>query len=186
MSSTHGKTIKQELYPTPTHVVSGLLAHLQFRDNDHFLEPCRGTDAIWSQIALPDSQKHWAELSMGRDYLTHTFAPMDVIITNPPFSLTEAFLEKSLAELQPDGTLAYLQRINFLGSLKRLGFWKRIGLPDKAPVIVPRPRFVGGGSDSCEYAWFIWDRGNRFDLPAGLSHLVCLATDAPVSHISAE
>lgn len=173
MSSTKGNVLPRELYPTPQNVVTALLSHLKFRDSDHFLEPCRGTDAIWQHIALPESQKHWAEIEMGRDYLSTTFGKMDVIITNPPFSLTEEFIEKSISELSPDGTMAYLQRVNFLGSIKRLDFWKRVGFPNKSPIIVPRPRFVGGGSDSCEYAWFIWDRGERFDMESGLSHLVC-------------
>lgn len=175
MSSTRGNTIERELYPTPASVVSALLATLNWRPTDHFLEPCRGTDAIWSQVALPPEQMHWAELAMGRDYLTHRFAPVDVIITNPPFTLTEAFIEKSLSELKPDGTMAYLQRVNFLGSRKRVPFWQRVGFPDKTLIIVPRPRFVGGGSDSCEYAWLIWDRGGRFEMADGLSHLICAA-----------
>lgn len=175
MSSTNGNTIPRELYPTPKTVVSALLSRLKMRETDHFLEPCRGTDAIWSQIELPEPQKHWAEIEMGCDYLTTDFPEMDIIITNPPFSLTEEFIEKSLSELSQDGTMAYLQRVNFLGSIKRLDFWKRVGFPNKSPIIVPRPRFVGGGSDSCEYAWFIWDRGGRFDIEQGLSHLVCMS-----------
>ncbi|AEY01494.1 hypothetical protein GU3_08690 [Oceanimonas sp. GK1] len=174
MSSTNGNVLPRESYPTPQSVVSALLSRLEVRDNDHFLEPCRGTDAIWSHIALPEPQKHWAEIEMGRDYLTTSFQrKMDIIITNPPFSLTEAFIEKSLSELSDNGTMAYLQRVNFLGSKKRVPFWQKVGFPDKSPIIVPRPRFVGGNSDSCEYAWFIWDRGNRFNIDKGLSHLLC-------------
>ncbi len=174
MSSTTGNTVPRELYPTPESVVSTLVKKLKLRNTDTFLEPCRGTDAIWNQIDLPDEQKQWAEIEMGRDYLETEFSEVDVIITNPPFSLTEQFIEKSLSELSHDGTMAYLQRVNFLGSIKRIDFWKRVGFPDKYPIIVPRPRFVGGGSDSCEYAWFIWDRGGRFDIDSGLSHLVSL------------
>ena len=29
-------------------------------------------------------------------------------------------------------------------------------------VITPRPSFNGAGTDSCEYAWFVWDRGSRY------------------------
>lgn len=174
MSSTNGNVLPRESYPTPRSVVVALLSHLNIRPTDNFLEPCRGTDAIWSHISLPDSQKHWAEIEQGKDYLKTKFPnKMDIIITNPPFSLTEEFIEKSLSELNEDGTMAYLQRVNFLGSKKRVPFWKKVGFPDKSPIIVPRPRFVGGNSDSCEYAWFIWDRGNRFNIDKGLSHLIC-------------
>lgn len=174
MSSTSGNVLPRESYPTPKSVVVTLLSRLSIRPADNFLEPCRGTDAIWDHINLPDSQKHWAEIEQGRDYLNTEFPnKMDIIITNPPFSLTEEFIEKSLSELNEDGTMAYLQRVNFLGSKKRVPFWKKVGFPDKSPIIIPRPRFVGGNSDSCEYAWFIWDRGNRFKIDKGLSHLIC-------------
>lgn len=172
MSSTSGNTIPRELYPTPDSVVNALLNTLTFRRRDVFLEPCRGTDAIFGKVDLPPHQKKWAELDRGVDYLKTDFDKVDVIITNPPFSLTEEFIRKSLSELKPDGTMAYLQRVNFLGSKLRVPFWAEVGFPNKTPVIVPRPRFVKGGSDSCEYCWFIWDNGNRFDVPIGLSHII--------------
>ncbi|HHF0503370.1 TPA: DNA methyltransferase [Vibrio antiquarius] len=172
MSSTNGKVVPRELYPTPDECVISLLEKLTFRPSDKFLEPCYGTGAIFEKVMLPESQKSFAEIEKGIDYLTADFGTQDVIITNPPFSLTEEFIRKSLSELAPDGTMAYLQRVNYLGSTKRLPFWREIGFPQKTPVIVPRPRFVGGGSDSCEYMWFIWDKGNRFDLPNGLSSII--------------
>ena len=86
--------------------------------------------------------------------------------------MTEEFLNKSFSELKEDGTLIYLQRINYLGSTKRESFWNNIGSPNKLPVIIPRPKFIKGGSDSCEYGWFIWDKGNRVkNIPDGISRL---------------
>ncbi|WP_417762202.1 DNA methyltransferase [Shewanella sp.] len=179
MSSTTGKVRPHELYPTPDPTVLALLQQLRLRPTDHFLEPCKGTGAIFNRIGLPAEQKHFAEIQEGIDYLTTPFQQMDVIITNPPFSLTCEFLRKSLNELAPDGTLAYLQRVNFLGSKTRIPFWAEIGFPPKMPIIVPRPRFVGGGSDSCEYCWFIWDKGNRFpNIPLGASHLISVENAA--------
>ena len=173
MSSTHGNVREHELYPTPDNAVDALVAKLVLRATDRFLEPCIGTGAIYDKINLPDAQKSWAELDRGVNYLTTPFSQQDVIITNPPFSLTTEFLLKSFSELAPDGTLVYLQRVNFLGSKLRVPFWAQVGFPEKTPILIPRPRFVGGGSDSCEYSWFIWDRGNRFPtMPNGLSHII--------------
>lgn len=173
MSSTNGNKIAKDDYPTPINTVEALLSKLTLRPSDTFLEPCRGTKNIFDRIPLPDTQKFWAEIQEGVDYLNTSFTQQDVIITNPPFSLTIAFLKKSLSELAPDGTLAYLQRVNFLGSKCRVEFWAEVGFPNKTPVIVPRPRFVNGGSDSCEYMWMIWDKGNRFsDIPNGISHII--------------
>ena len=172
MSRTTGNTIPREMYPTPAAVVDALLSKVTLRPTDKFLEPCYGTGAVFDKVALPAEQKAFAEIAKGIDYLATSFNKKDVIITNPPFSLTEEFIEKSLSELADDGTLIYLQRVNFLGSIKRVPFWEKVGFPNKTPIIVPRPRFVNGGSDACEYVWFIWDKGNRVDLPDGLSHLI--------------
>ena len=179
MSSTHGVVIAGECYPTPEASVRVLLEKINIRPTDNFLEPCRGVDrAIYDLVPLREEQKHWAELSEGRDYLEVPFAEasMDLIITNPPFSLTAEFLAKSLRELKPDGTLIYLQRVNFLGSIKRVDFWAENGLPNKFSVLVPRPRFVLSGNDSTEYAWFIYDRGNRMpNVPEGMSLMIDVA-----------
>jgi hypothetical protein len=174
MSSTNGNKIDKDNYPTPDVHVKRLLEELLPYPDDIFLEPCKGvTENIYSKVNLPEKQKLWAELDLGVDYLATDFGKVDLIITNPPFSLTEEFLRKSFSELKEDGTLCYLQRVNFLGSIKRVKFWNEIGFPEKAPVLIPRPRFVDGGSDSCEYCWFIWDYGSRFPhMPKGFSHLV--------------
>ncbi|MBF4349166.1 DNA methyltransferase, partial [Vibrio anguillarum] len=134
MSSTNGKVEPSELYPTPPEVVDALLAKLTLRETDTFLEPCYGTGAIFEKVDLPLSQKSYAEIEMGVDYLTTDFGKQDVIITNPPFSLTEEFVRKSLSELAPNGTMAYLQRVNFLGSIKRVPFWAEVGFPNKTPI----------------------------------------------------
>lgn len=167
--------IVNELYPTPATTVESILKRLTLHPSDTFLEPCRAGGAIYDAVPLPEEQKDWAEISEGRDYLTYDFGKkFDVIITNPPFSLTTEFLEKSKSELAEGGTLIYLQRVNFLGSIKRMPFWQAFGAPEKLGIIVPRPRFVNGTSDSCEYAWFIWDEGGRVQLDKGVhvvSHL---------------
>ena len=163
MSRTNGNTIPHEVYPTPKHYIRGLLKELTINPTDKFLEPCKHSGNIFNEIPLPDDQKYFAEISEGVDYLTTPFPAMDLIITNPPFSLTTQFLNKSKSELADNGTLIYLQRLNFLGSRKRVPFWKNFTCPHKIITLVPRPRFVYGRSDSNEYAWFVWDYGGRLN-----------------------
>ena len=177
MSRTTGKVIKNEFYPTPAKVVDALLETVSFRPSDVFLEPCRGEGAIYNRIPLPGNQKCWAELSEGVDYLKTPFNNIDVIITNPPFSLATDFLEKAKSELSEDGTMIFLLRLNFLGSKKRVEFWEAFGTPPHIKVITPRPSFAkinNSTSDTCEYGWFIWDHGNRV-----------AASKHPISHIKA-
>lgn len=82
--------------------------------------------------------------------------PWDVIITNPPFSITEAFARRALGRLAPGGVLVLLARLSFLASAARRGFWAEHPLTELA-VIRPRPSFTGdGGCDTSEYAFCTW------------------------------
>lgn len=187
MSSTDGNVVAFENYPTPEGAVRALLAKLDLNHDDTFLEPCRGDvvdeegkelPCIFNLIDLPESQKEWCEIRHGREFLTHDFGgrKFDVIITNPPFSLSCEFLVKCQELLTPGGTLAFLQRVNWLGSKKRVKFWQEVTFPEKTPILIPRPKFDKSkkGTDSCEYCWYIWDYGARTvrAIPVGLSHII--------------
>ena len=152
-----------DFYPTPAWVTQLLLNRLSFRDDDVFLEPAAGAMDIYNLVPLPEERKKFAELSSGINYLTtDKDLKADVIITNPPFSLFEAFIHTAIhRDLSPTGTMAMLLRVNALGGNLRREFW-RIYRPTNMLVITPRPSFDGAGTDSCEYAWFVWDRGSRY------------------------
>lgn len=163
MSATNRGTVrnKNDFYPTPGWCVDELIAELKpgCLKGKSFMEPCRGDGAIYSRViqTLKPTLVDWCELSDGRDYLkTEPLHRLDAIITNPPFSLAKAFLEKSLAEAD---FVAYLLRINFLGSRCRHEFWQA-NLPSHLFALSRRPDFSGAGGDACEYAWFVWDRLN--------------------------
>jgi hypothetical protein len=184
MSSTNrngSKRIVQDLYPTPLYSIKPLIERIDFSNVKTFLEPCKGDGRIMNLI--PDHiQKDWSEISEGRDYLHSNLENRkiyDLIITNPPFGISMDFLNKSLCEGK---TICYLQRINWLGSQTRKDFWNN-NIPDKLFVLAKRPEFVKEylimkfgenvnlkakaeelelklGTDSTEYAWFIWDKLN--------------------------
>lgn len=76
----------------------------------------------------------------------------DAIITNPPFSLAQEFIERSLLTVD---TTVMLLRLSFLGAQKRHHFLRR-HTPD-VHILSKRPSFTeDGGTDSAEYAWFAW------------------------------
>jgi hypothetical protein len=93
------------------------------------------------------------------DFLETAPQPVyDLIITNPPYILAREFIEHGRKFLKDEHSkLVYLLRINFLGSQSRAPF-----LRDWTPSIYitpKRPSFNGGVStDSCDYAWFVWDK----------------------------
>jgi hypothetical protein len=103
------------------------------------------------------------------DFLTWKppVAPFSVCITNPPYSIAEEVTRKCqvIAEIT-----VLLLRVNFLASGERAE-WLKAWTPD-VYVIPNRPSFRGKGTDSTEYAWFVFDRRRR----TGAGQLSILAT----------
>lgn len=93
----------------------------------------------------------------------------DLILCNPPFKHAQELLEGLLTQ-RPNTTIMALLRLNFLGSQKRVPFWrdnppthihvfpKRLSFrqPDHIPEECRREK---AGTDSQEYAVFCWGRG---------------------------
>lgn len=158
-----GSRSENDYYPTPIRPIDLLLSELNLSGNEMFLEPCRGVArSIYDRVKLKDKQ--WAELSEGVDYLKTPFYDVDLIITNPPFSIALQFLEKSLSESE---TVAYLLRMSFLGSQERRPFWQQHPLTHLFPL-ADRPSFTGNGTDNSEYAWYVWDYAGLFARPPGV------------------
>lgn len=185
MSSTNrGATrIDQDAYYTPASAIDPMIALLDLSGVKSFFEPCYGDGAIYNRIDV--RSKGLAEIERGLDYLMANYIDVDLILTNPPFSLALEFLEKSLTEAK---TVGYLLRLNFLGSRRRRDFWNA-NKPTHCFVLSERPVFawycqstkdrksckaayrpgstnvcldcgnpVRAQTDSIEYAWFMWDR----------------------------
>lgn len=159
--------IENDFYPTPVWAIEALLSHLQVKEGDVLSEPAMGDGRIFDRFPT-GHEKKWAELSAHRDYLNpmgHDYSA-DVIITNPPFSLAMEFIRYAIdRDMKKDGTVCMLLRMSMLGSKERADFWREFPVTNLF-VLTPRPAFVHGKTDNSEYAWFIWDYGNRFDLPA--------------------
>jgi len=123
------------------------------------LEPCIGDGAI-SNVLLGKYVDHveWAEITKGRDFLTYDFGRrFDFVVTNPPFSLAQEFIEKSLTLAN---CVVMLLRLNFLASKSRKEFWEKHP-PTAIHVLTKRPSFTGNGTDATDYAWFVWDSTGR-------------------------
>ncbi len=171
MSATNrgAKRKKNDTYATPVETIEILLPYIAFGKVKTILEPCIGKqDRIRKTVnkyikkrGLKPRQWRWAEIERGRDYLEMDFPRSDLCITNPPFSLAQGFIEKALGDAR---TVAYLLRLNYLGSKKRKDFWNS-NPPDYLFPLSSRPKFVKNkdgvlGSDATEYAWFVWDTSN--------------------------
>jgi len=142
----------------------------------NILDPCAGGDkdspmaypsalasAGWRNIETMDIRTDSPAQMHGLDYLK-TNAPhageYDLIITNPPFSLSVEITKKALLDVRHGGFVVMLQRLNWFGAQSRLPFWRK-NLPVATYVHNRRIAFHGTKStDSIEYAHFVFQRGN--------------------------
>lgn len=156
---------KQDWYPTPEKLAPALMSLINFKEGDLLLEPAKGQKGNQPFYdAFPAGhEKHWAEIDEGVDYFANKYSA-DVIISNPPFSLAQEFLEKAIGELEPGGMLVFLLRVNYLGSQKRYdSLWQQDRYkPRQIITLVQRPSFTGdGATDSTEYAFFVFGDARR-------------------------
>jgi hypothetical protein len=85
------------------------------------------------------------------------------IITNPPYSIAQEFIEHCFKIADKDTEIIMLLRTAFLESKKRYPFWQ------KHPVnglytLSNRPSFKGKGTDATSYSWFIWNNGKQQEI----------------------
>ena len=64
-----------------------------FKPEGKILEPCKGEGAFYDQL---NGDKHWCEIDLGRDFFKYD-KKVDWIITNPPYSIYDQFLEKAMS-----------------------------------------------------------------------------------------
>jgi len=134
---------------------------------------------LWNDIntslILPEHLSRASGLGGGRlislesDFLLMpSQADCDLVIGNPPYSDAEAHVRKAITMIHDEGAVAFLLRVNFLAGIARTaGLWAEHP-PDFVCPLDKRPQFVDGyrinkkgkkvkkGTDSCEYAVFIW------------------------------
>ncbi len=125
------------------------------------------SDVRWTALELPAECRQNLELLTPRPEIIITdkfISPalpeeqkplhgrrFDVALGNPPFSLAQEFVEESMRVAD---TVVMLLRLNFIGSAGRSAFMQK-HTPD-VYVLPDRPSFDGRGTDSIEYAWFVW------------------------------
>lgn len=83
-----GKATVADRVMTPRNVAQKMVD--EFQPRGVCLEPCRGTGSIYT--LLPPGRK-WCEITEGRDFFDFK-GRVDWILTNPPYSIYDAFLAK--------------------------------------------------------------------------------------------
>lgn len=178
MSATNRGTDRKpyDFYATPLETVYSFLDNYAgIRPEDSILEPSagngniiralrnRGYDNYITAIELREEER--AKLAKYADEVEifnfleldpNDIVKFDVIIGNPPYSLAQEFVDKSLSLLAPGGKLIFLLRTAFLESDKRFRWWQD-RLPAGLYTLHKRPSFTGHGTDATSYSWFVWE-----------------------------
>lgn len=96
------------------------------------------------------------------DYLHMDYTnKMDMIITNPPFSLALDIINKSLDDVKDGGFVIMLLRLNYFGGKVRKELWEK-QMPKYCFVHHKRISFTDDRkTDSIEYAHFVWQKGHN-------------------------
>jgi hypothetical protein len=146
------------------------------------LDPCAGGDEN-SEMSYPkaigdyfnrydvismdirrDSKAIYKEDFLSFDTINGVFIDkngFDIIITNPPFNIAQEIIEKALSDVNEDGYVIMLLRLNFFGSKKRKQFWRN-NMPIATFVHTDRICFTSNGkTDSIEYMHCIWKKGEN-------------------------
>ena len=90
------------------------------------------------------------------------------IITNPPYSFAQEFVEKSLSTVVDGSKVAMFLKLTFLEGKKRKGMFAKHP-PKRVYVFSSRVACAKGGdfsstqSSAVAYAWFIWEKGYSMD-----------------------
>lgn len=97
---------------TPGFLARDIINH--FNPEGTILDPCKGEGAFFNNY--PTDQKEWCEVSEGRDFFSYA-GKVDWIVTNPPWSKMQEFLEHGMKVAD---NIVYLTTINHYTTKKRI------------------------------------------------------------------
>ena len=172
--------VENDYYATNPKAVEMLLMNYPFHAAT-ILEPCVGGGHIANAIndfftnkrviTGLDLVDRGYPNTIVQDFLTwETDKKFEGIITNPPFSLAQEFIEKGMKLLTDDGQMAMFLKIQFLEGAKRKEFFEKYP-PKYIYVFRNRMATWNNGNEvdpntgkrwatTMCHAWFIWEKGS--------------------------
>lgn len=175
----HGR-VDNDYYATDPKAVEMLLRQYEFNGNK-MLEPCVGgghiANAVKSFIGYEDVEITGVDLvdrgypdTITTDFLTwNNGEKYDFIISNPPYSMAQEFIEHGLELLVPNGQMAMFLKIQFLEGQKRKFFFE--DNPPKYIYVFRNRMATWNNGQSVDpntgkkwattmcHAWFVWEKG---------------------------
>lgn len=160
-----------DFYPTPPDVTYSLRPHLLdlLPEGSLILEPACGDGAMAKALEECGYRVHATDLREdsgygegGIDFLKADIYPgvFDAVVTNPPFNLAAAFIERSL-EVAP--VVAMLLKSQYWHAAKRRSLFES-HRPSRILPLTWRPSFLEkerGSSPLMDVMWVVWSRGSN-------------------------
>lgn len=172
------KRVENDYYATDPQSVLDLLKLHPFKI-ERCLEPCVGNGNIVKSFLKQYPEANFDTIDITnrgfdceiQDYLEFkTDKLYDTIITNPPYTLAQEFVEHSLPLLKTKGQCAMFLKIQFLEGMKRKSFFEEYP-PKYVYVFSKRQAPWNNGNPVNEkgkkwqstmcFAWFIWEKGYK-------------------------
>lgn len=153
------KRAESDFYPTPPDVTEALLDFIDLPLNTVIWEPACGEGHMVDVMQKRGYRVIATDIRQGIDFLTSGDYQCDWIITNPPFSVADKFIERCIASGKP---FALLLKSQYWHAKKRLMLFRNCP-PTFVCPLTWRPDFTfntrGKGSPLMDVMWAIWERG---------------------------
>lgn len=153
-----GKRHESDFYPTPPEATQALMRFLDLPENTVIWEPAVGEGDMAKAMCEMGYIVVGTDINMGQDFLTKDLIPCDWIITNPPFSHAEEFIERCIEHGKP---FALLLKSQFWHARKRYDLFRRYP-PSFVCPLTWRPDFLfkqheKRSSPLMDVMWCVWD-----------------------------
>ena len=125
-------TPEKDIVMTPEYLAKDIIKH--FNPTGKILDPSRGTGAFYDNFKTDN--KDWCELGEDKDFLDYN-EKVDWIITNPPWSKMQVFLEHGM---KVSDNIVYLTTINHYTTKRRIREMRSYGFAVKEIYCVDTPK----------------------------------------------
>lgn len=158
----NGNRCERDFYPTPKECTIALIDFLESKflmsTKNIVWEPACGDGAMTNVFEDRGYKVIGTDIQSGSDFLnTDLCEDFDWIVTNPPFCLSEDFINRASSFGKP---FAFLLKTQYWHSSKR----KKLFRNHTPAYILPltfRPDFTGKGKSLLDVIWVVWV-GNSF------------------------
>jgi hypothetical protein len=147
----------RDAYETPAWVTLALIPHLPWQPGQVW-EPAAGSGLMVEALMRAGLDVASSDIADGDDFLHMSKLPgCNAIITNPPYTLAQEFIEHALEITKPDGLVAMLLLADYDHAATRAHLFHECPAFAKKVVLTRRIVWFDDGTSSPSYnhAWWL-------------------------------